>query len=538
MKYIKVSNKSTGVNRLHLEKLGLSTKRDDPSTIGQFGSGIKYAPISALRMGLEFVFVGSDDKGDYQLRYSVVNEDGIKCIAYDYGDYQKPSSFTIDAGSLSWDTEWQIYREVVSNAKDNGHWERSIVDEIKNANGEFAIYISASPGMMSIYNNHKTYFSDDREVYYADSQGVQFMSKIDMLHRLYNKTVLVYETEVPNCTTMFDYELTYAGLNEERALKSVSSEMLRVGRAIAACSDKEIVKQMLNDMLNKQLAEFTTVSEFHWSYMNASKHWAEIFYNLYGKNAVLVSPEQSLVSGFIPHIKAKNMSPVICPNNGVFNFLSRGCEIKTVNLSDNEEFQYDIDTDLSDFQNLIEAIKVATYFEPGLNQLVKPIGVFDPKGGGEIMGLTINIDSPTEKQILISKAYAAAGSIRELVATIIHEYDHYSTGIRDNMFREFRNLADVRLANMMVSFYKETPAFIHNGFIKIKLMDLPLFSSVDYVIEYLPELRWHLVRIGKLLFKLDIGENRIYNKGVATPDETGEHLVINVHGDGTIRRLD
>ena len=94
-KYIKIANKSGNVSRIALEKLGLSTKRNDPDTIGQFGSGIKYAPIAALRMGLEWIFTGTDDKGSYVLKYKVEKEDGIDCIVYDYGDYQKSSSFTI-----------------------------------------------------------------------------------------------------------------------------------------------------------------------------------------------------------------------------------------------------------------------------------------------------------------------------------------------------------------------------------------------------------------------------------------------------------
>ena len=62
-KYIKITNYAPCVNRLSLEKLGYSSKRNDPDTIGQFGSGIKYAPIAALRLGLDFVFTGTDDRG-------------------------------------------------------------------------------------------------------------------------------------------------------------------------------------------------------------------------------------------------------------------------------------------------------------------------------------------------------------------------------------------------------------------------------------------------------------------------------------------
>ncbi|CAB4188892.1 hypothetical protein UFOVP1172_158, partial [uncultured Caudovirales phage] len=70
-KYIKIANESGFVSRIALEKLGLSTKRNDPDTIGQFGSGIKYAPIAALRMGLDWAFTGEDEKGPYTLKYVV-----------------------------------------------------------------------------------------------------------------------------------------------------------------------------------------------------------------------------------------------------------------------------------------------------------------------------------------------------------------------------------------------------------------------------------------------------------------------------------
>ena len=148
-KYIKISNRSDNVSRIALEKLGLSTKRNDPDSIGQFGSGIKYAPIAALRKGLEWIFTGYDNKGPYTLKYKVEQEDGVDCIVYDYGDYKKASSFTIDAGVLSWENSFQIYREAVANAIDEANltdtfWTKEIVDEkdIAPELGVFSVYIS------------------------------------------------------------------------------------------------------------------------------------------------------------------------------------------------------------------------------------------------------------------------------------------------------------------------------------------------------------------------------------------------------------
>lgn len=89
----------------------------------------------------------------------------------------------------------------------------------------------------------------------------------------------------------------------------------------------------------------------------------------------------------------------------------------------------------------------------------------------------------------------------------------------------------------MLQLYKETPVFIHKDQIKIKTNDLSLFGSLDYVIEYLPNFGWHLVRIGKLIFRLDTPEEKIHRTGVCLVDETGEYLVINIPENSKIKRV-
>ena len=84
MSYIRISNEAGNVNRLFLEKLGLSTKRDDENSIGQFGSGSKFAPIAALRNGWEWINVGTDEVGPYHMEYVSEEEGGINSIYYNW----------------------------------------------------------------------------------------------------------------------------------------------------------------------------------------------------------------------------------------------------------------------------------------------------------------------------------------------------------------------------------------------------------------------------------------------------------------------
>lgn len=539
MKYIKISNTAIGgVNRLRLEKLGLSTKRNDPDTIGQFGSGIKYAPISAIRMGLDFVFVGSDDKGEYQLRYKVVDEEGINSIVYDYGDYQKPSSFTVDAGSLSWDSEWQIYREIVSNAMDEGDWTREIVDNVENDKNSFAIYISASPKMIDVYNDHDKYFCTNREVfYYCDRTDVKFLQKHDSSERLYNKGVLCHTEEI-QFPSLFDYNFLNGDLNEDRSFKYVSTERLKIAKAIAWTKNKELIKEILEEAFETNIWEFNFISDLHWNYVTPSSSWKLQFHKMYGENAIIVSPEQSLIQGLSSLIKAKGMKAKYCTSNAMFSFLKE-CEIATCEDLIDEKYEYITDDDLTKYPKLIEAIKIASHFEPGLLNMPKPVIVFDTQDDEVMLGLTVNVSKEIQqRQIMIAKHHAEGSSVRELVGTIIHEYDHYSSGLGDSMYREFRSLADSRISKLMLSMYKETPAYIHNGIIKIKLKDLPMFSSVDFIIQPVEKTSWHLARIGKLTFKLNIGDEKISLSGVAMPDKTGEELEINIGHNGTISRLD
>ena len=169
----------------------------------------------------------------------------------------------------------------------------------------------------------------------------------------------------------------------------------------------------------------------------------------------------------------------------------------------------------------------------------KPVIVFDTQDDEVMLGLTVNVSKEIQqRQIMIAKHHAEGSSVRELVGTIIHEYDHYSSGLGDSMYREFRSLADSRISKLMLSMYKETPAYIHNGIIKIKLKDLPMFSSVDFIIQPVEKTSWHLARIGKLTFKLNIGDEKISLSGVAMPTTSGEELEINIGHNGTITRLD
>lgn len=527
-KYIKITNESLFVNRLSLEKLGLSTKRNDPGTIGQFGSGIKYAPIAALRMGLEWVFTGNDKNGSYTLSYVVIEESGINSIYYQYSKSDlKPSSFTLEAGILSWEDEFQIYREAISNAKDGGNWSRSVVDEIqKPVDNEFSVYITASPKMMDIYNNHETYFCDNHDVifkYNHVSILKKNMADINPL-RIYCKTVLVEETkDVTN--NLFNYQINDVVLNEDRQIKQQLSMQYSVSSALVKIDNDEVIDKIFESIFIKKQKpwEFFGIYESAYAYSSPSSNWAIAFYKRFTDNAVLLSPEQSIIPNIESIVKNRGKNPVKCISGQLFALLSQA-KISLANEVLSEDFQYDLDYDLTKFPKLLKAIDICKLYDPTLELMEKPIAVFKSKTE-DTLGMTLNIDKKVEhRQIIIDKSHAENSNIYELIATVIHEYDHYVTGVSDSQYREFRSIADSRIGRLVYDLYKTNLITVTDQGFWIPIEKLSELTSLKYKIEK-TNFGGVFVEIGSLKFfatdsgnHIDIHKNNMSGQLMSSKD--------------------
>lgn len=476
MQFIRVTNTANEVNRLSLEKLGLSTKRENVETIGQFGSGVKFAPIAAIRMGLRWVFTGSDSKGDYILEYVVKDDEGIPCIFYQYQDYEKPSSFTADAGLLSWEDPFQILREVIANAIDQAtltetDWSIDIVDEseIKTIPGQFSVFITADDSLMEIYKDFDKYFSVNRTPVYdvpGHYSGFKMYEPIDDYMRVYCKGVLVYSTNreeiiegSPGKSSIYDYEFPNLELNEERTIKSMFDLNHRIGNALARVEDNKIVAKLiesvLDDMSNSSY-EFNQISEYSLkvSIESATPVWKKMFNNNF-PNHVIVDKTNSSVNN-LETIRGKGFIPIVIKNDNKYQFLSsKG--IPTALNTIGESFKYQFTTEIENYPMLMDAIHVVTdVFEDAKEAYPNHIGVIT-EGENNFSAITLNYrGNVADKMVLISGSYLNDTSFEDLVATLIHELDHFITGADDGDItgRTFRSLADDRLAKLAIQMFK------------------------------------------------------------------------------------
>lgn len=506
-KYLKISNQADQVSRISLEKLGLSTKRNNPSTIGKFGSGIKFAPIAALRNGWDWIFTGSDSDGDYTLKYEVIDEGGIPCIQYNYGTYTKSSSFTIDAGTLSWTDPFQIYREAVSNAIDGatengGQWSIDIVEAIDNSPGEFAVFVTAAPELMNIYDNHHLYFSDKRSVLFSMYNTKKVLGKVDNNTRVYSHNVLIYKNELDS---IFDYCLDDLDLNEERTIKS--EWMLNASLESIFCNaDRTIIRQIIAAATSgRKYYEFEASSGF--SYIDSyifNSYWLECFQGMYGENAVIIDKATASLN-IDSSLSMQNLTPIVIAKDSAYRLLKQA-GIPSAMDRIGEEVKYKIDYNLFEYPKLMEAISVARIAEPRLEAFIPTLAVFD-SDSDQVLGLTINMKKKEEdRRILIDKGHAEKSSIAEIISTLIHEYDHAASGLPDaidHSGRMFRETADQRIGKLIYENYRPNPFFIEDGMICFKMSEVSEIGS-DLIMksEYSNSLDCFIFKVGKFALKV------------------------------------
>jgi len=543
--YLKISNHGTKVNRLALEKLGLSTKRDDSRTIGQFGSGIKYAPIAAIRMGLEWYFTGEDDQGKYTLKYDVRNEGGVDCIVYNYGDYVKDSSFTAEAGIYSWENEFQLYREAVCNAIDedvsNGnYWSMEVVDadQLSTFENEFSIFISFSPKIEHIYRNHDKYFCLDRIPVYQKTEAFALYEPYDRTSGLnvYHKGVNVFSHD--RMPSLYDYEIGYISLNEQRTVSSHGIMNYRIMQSVSSCTNPSVINRFFSaSEVREDVYEFVEIPS-HDYYIGSqsesiSEAWRKAWGSRYGEKSICISQADSSRSRIVNRLKIIGYN-LIEHEDFVFN-ICKSHGIPTIDTVIDDNIKYDIDPNISNYPLLVKAIDIVSKYIPSIQELPGGINVFDSENAKDVLGLYVK----ATEQILIDKNHALEASIESIIATIIHEYDHHTSGCLDASDvdgRAFRNVADEHIGKLVYSLYGGTMNIkVEQQSVQIPISSVERIGNVNYSIKSLGSKT--IMTVGNKVFSLD-GDNIKSKSGVAKTSKDGEHMVINVPNVVSIKELD
>lgn len=336
--YIKITNNGV-IKPEALELLGYSTKRNQSSTIGEKGTGLKFSLIQACRDGIDFAVAtnsfickASAEKIDKEnkrivLNYQMKNRKTIKKVK---------TSFTIHAGHTEWTDDWFILREVLQNAIDTElelELNRFGVDEsigdlapqflstsesINYAEeGKTSVYIKKTGRLFSVINNLDSYFVTKQIE--ANYHG-KILPKKDTKLRIYKKGILIQEYDK---TSLFDYSLKDLDLTEARQVADDWQLNYEIGWTLNN-SSLNTKKQVVNAIIADDKIYEGNVA---WKFKDESS-WKEAFESIYNAN-VLIANEAYEHNTIIKNIEQAGKSVIIIRNLNLYNSLEE-LGVKTV----------------------------------------------------------------------------------------------------------------------------------------------------------------------------------------------------------------
>lgn len=256
MKYAIISN----IGEVEVEAfkmIGLSTKRNNDSLIGRFGSGTKYSIAYLLKKGLKFrIFSGVNEiifsvkDGEYRdTKYQTILINGFE------------TSMTTDMGP-DW-KYWFCLREFYCNAIDEG--EHNImfindnIDELNQVGTSLEMY--GTEGSTRIYieipdtfsmDTWDSLFSEDRTSLYdgADENGkvyTIYARNSTKSGLLYHKGIrCITDDEVVN--TIYDYSSHGFEINESRVINGTWGMRRQLGRILNTITDSIIIDTILRNI--------------------------------------------------------------------------------------------------------------------------------------------------------------------------------------------------------------------------------------------------------------------------------------------------
>ncbi|MBI4457718.1 hypothetical protein HY633_02020 [Candidatus Uhrbacteria bacterium] len=481
MQYLKISNKGT-VNRLLLEYIGLSTRRDNPgdtTVIGEKGSGSKLATIGALRLGLELTISSHDASGPYRLSFEQkeMDVDGRRFheiyFVYSSPDAADPEKTVVTRKASSrmiesfqgWDQPigdddlkaFKAVREFICNAYDN---DKSFVTgpagiSAQSAPGETAVYLKFTEDLKHILVHPSRYFK-------FMAPGVQLVFGAQGIGQIYrksdpDKTRLFLLGVLADCsadkrrTSIFDYSLDKKSLlSEERILVDQNAYDHELGRLLGQLSDPTLCKIIL---ANVELGKAPLEAHLMWYISDMSQAskaaWLEAARDLFGdkiavaddgKDAAMINENAKQIHGY--RLVAHN-------HYGPRRFLKY---LGFPGAADVLRFgEFDIvpygEFDRASQDRFMAAFRLFAINNPAAVKL--PIYFFLPKDErmARLLGFAGIGDRAFKEMWIAAKSATELPPMRSLFETLMHEARHCRTG-KGDIDRAFIDRADQEIAEI------------------------------------------------------------------------------------------
>lgn len=243
--------------------IGASTKRDDQSKIGFFGSGLKYSLAVLLRNQINFrVFSGVKEIKVTTRKKSFRDQTFNQIFINGRG-----TSLTSEMG-IDWKA-WFPIREVYCNALDESGAGISLVDEVVPEFDKTTFFIERCSVIDEILVNWNDYFSEKRTDVILKSQDMNVYCGTDKKYIIYRRGVQCHEEDR---ASLFHYDIKNIDINESRTLKHSIDAYWKVAELLAKCATKEMIRAIYD---NKD--DYNAESNMRWSEASFfNENWIDV----------------------------------------------------------------------------------------------------------------------------------------------------------------------------------------------------------------------------------------------------------------------
>jgi len=265
-----ITNKGL-IDPLAFELIGASSKRSDSSTIGFFGSGVKYAIAGLLGRGIPFQVWRGNEMIDFATEEVEMRDMKFQRITIN----GRPTSMTTTMGP-KWET-WMLLRELYANAIDEGG-EMAVTDQYEDfiTEGRTTIILPDADALKDILDRQDYFFTRGRDVVYEDE-------RLKVYEDIGTAGYYVKGIFVGGSGTGHGYQIKDEPyeINEERVVmygwKAQSATFERIMHINCAKTVRRIVaKAKQNGSIERGL--FTNTCPFSFGSVKPSEAWSNIMF--------------------------------------------------------------------------------------------------------------------------------------------------------------------------------------------------------------------------------------------------------------------
>lgn len=398
--------------------IGASSKRNDASKIGYFGSGLKYSISALLRNNIDFKIF----QGENEIKFETVNKSFRGEIYKAISVNGQETSMTTTMGGTDWDLPFAPIREIYSNALDED--EDALLQKTINICGEkglTSIFIEMNDNVNHFYENFELYFCNKNPNVLHSNEFISIYPAIkDDGIRYFRKGILcLHEDKVKS---VFNYNSAHFEINESRVMSNKYAAKANIAKGFKICTDKSIIKTFIESLKGGNAGFMEHTLDWSW-WQSFSNEWFEVC-----KNYKFIPAEMVMFA------KPNQLEDrTILPKTLLISLFRQFSELDVLGLSEKDDSaDYIEDHSPSEIlvNKVIDAVSLLNKTRYS-HRLVNPNIIYANFIESNVLGLA-------ENGKIILSVKLESNDINSIAKIIIEENEHNKSGYGDET-RNFQN---------------------------------------------------------------------------------------------------